>query len=145
MMILPMIGIGILLMFGVFLAMIFLIVPGVILWLCWSVTVPVYVQEKVGVFEAFGRSLELTRGWRWRIFLTMLVIMIALWLFSFPTGMLTTAAHAATGSIVATALISATLSALGNMVVVTAQASIYVELRNVKDGVGPADLEAIFA
>jgi hypothetical protein len=144
-MILPMIAIGILLAFGVFLAMIFLIVPGIILWLCWSVVVPVYVQEKVGVFEAFGRSLDLTRGARWRIFLTMLVIVIALWLLSIPAGMLTVAALAATGSVLATALLGGAMSALGSMVMVTAQSSIYVELRNVKEGVAPADLEAIFA
>jgi hypothetical protein len=144
-MILPMIAIGFLVAFGVGLAMIFLIVPGIILWLCWSVVVPVYVQEKVGVFEAFGRSLDLTRGWRWRIFLTMLVIVIGLWLLSIPTGMLTAGALAASGSVLTVALLSGAIGALGNMVIVTAQSSIYVELRNVKEGVAPGDLEAIFA
>jgi len=144
-MILPMIGIGVLMMLGVFFAMLFLIVPGIILWLCWSVVVPVYVQEKVGFFEAFGRSLELTRGWRWRIFLTMLLLVILAWLFSVATTMLTAAVHAAIGSIFVTALIGGGLAALSSMVMVTAQASIYIELRNVKEGVAPADLEAIFA
>jgi hypothetical protein len=59
--------------------------------------------------------------------------------------MLTVAALAATGSVLATALLGGAMSALGSMVMVTAQSSIYVELRNVKEGVAPADLEAIFA
>ncbi|WP_404336903.1 hypothetical protein AB2M62_00585 [Sphingomonas sp. MMS12-HWE2-04] len=143
-MILPMIGIGFLLGLGVALATVLLIVPGIILWLCWSVVVPVYVQEKVGVFEAFGRSLELTKGARWRIFLTMLLVVIGLWLLSIPAGLLT-AGVAATGSIVVTALVSSAISALGSMAMVTVQSCIYVELRNVKEGVAPADLEAIFA
>jgi hypothetical protein len=143
-MILPMIGIGILLALGVGFATLLLVVPGIILWLCWSVVVPVYVQEKVGVLEAFGRSLELTRGSRWRIFLTMLLVVIGLWLLSIPVSLLT-AGIAATGSIIAVALLSAVTSALGSMVSVTVQSCIYVELRNVKEGVAPADLEAIFA
>jgi hypothetical protein len=143
-MILPMIAIGILLALGVGVGMILLIVPGVILWLCWSVVVPVYVQEKVGIFEAFGRSLELTRGSRWRIFLTMLLVVIGLWLLSIPVGLLA-AGVATTGSVIAVALLTAVTSALGSMVSVTVQSCIYVELRNVKEGVAPADLEAIFA
>jgi hypothetical protein len=143
-MILPMIGIGFLLSLGVGLAMLLLIVPGIILWLCWSVVVPVYVQEKVGVIEAFGRSMALTEGSRWRIFLTMLLVIVGLWLISIPVGLLTVAV-AATGSVIAVALVTAIISALGSMVMVTVQSCVYVELRNVKEGVAPADLEAIFA
>ncbi len=142
-MILPMIGIAILLSLGVGLASLLLIVPGIILWLCWSVVVPVYVQEKVGVFEAFGRSMALTSGSRWRIFLTMLVVVIGLWLLSIPAGMLTLAA--ASAGTVASAIVAGAISALGSMAMVTVQACIYVELRDVREGVAPADLEAIFA
>jgi hypothetical protein len=39
----------------------------------------------------------------------------------------------------------AAISAVGSMVMVAVQSCIYVELRNVKEGVAPADLEAIFA
>lgn len=143
-MILPLIGIGLLLFLGVGIATLFLIVPGIILWLCWSVVVPVYVQEKVGVFEAFGRSMSLTEGSRWRIFLTMLLVVVGLWLISIPVGMLTYAASAS-GSTIVLSVLSAAISALGSMVMVAVQSCIYVELRNVKEGVAPADLEAIFA
>lgn len=143
-MILPLIGIGLLLFLGVGIATLFLIVPGIILWLCWSVVVPVYVQEKVGVLEAFGRSMSLTEGSRWRIFLTMLLVVVGLWLISIPVGMLTYAISAS-GSTIVLSVLSAAISALGSMVMVAVQSCIYVELRNVKEGVAPADLEAIFA
>jgi hypothetical protein len=143
-MILPLIGIGVLLFLGVGIATLFLIVPGIILWLCWSVVVPVYVQEKVGVLEAFGRSMSLTEGSRWRIFLTMLLVVVGLWLISIPVGMLTYAISAS-GSTIVLSVLSAAVSALGSMVMVAVQSCIYVELRNVKEGVAPADLEAIFA
>lgn len=143
-MILPLIGIGFLLSIGVGIAFLFLIVPGIILWLCWCVTVPVYVQEKVGVFEAFGRSMSLTEGSRWRIFLTMLLVVVGLWLISIPIGMLTIALTA-TGSLFVVGVFSAAISALGSMAMVAVQSCIYVELRSAKEGVAPADLEAIFA
>lgn len=142
--ILPMIGIGLLAGLGVGVAMLFLIVPGIVLWLVWSVTASAYVQEKIGIFEAFGRSADLTKGSRWRIFLTMLIVVVLLWILSIPVGFLT-AATALTGITPLVALVSAAVSALGNMIFVTVQASIYVELRQLKDGVAPAELEAIFA
>ena len=125
-MILPIIGLGLIIGFGVGFAMLLLIVPGIILWLCWSVAVPAYVQEKIGVFDSLGRSMELTSGARWRIFLTMLLVFLGLWLISMPLGLITVALGS-TGSSVLLALFSAAISALSNMVVVAVQSCIYVE------------------
>lgn len=143
-MILPMIAIGLLAGIGVGIAMLFLIVPGIILWLVWSVVTPAYVQEKVGIFEAFGRSAALTSGARGRIFLTMLVVLVLLWVLSIPVGFLTMAMMA-TGNAFLISFVTGALSALSSMILVTTQASIYVELRQLKEGVAPSDLEAIFA
>lgn len=143
-MILPMIGIGLLSGIGIGIGLMFLIVPGIILWLVWAVVTPAYVQERVGVFEAFGRSAALTSGARWRIFLTMLIIGLLLWVLSIPVSFLT-AAMIATGSGILTALVTAATSALSSMILVAVQASVYVELRQLKEGIAPADLEAIFA
>jgi hypothetical protein len=143
-MILPMIAIGILTSLGVGVGMLLLIVPGVILWLMWSVVVPVYVQEKAGIMGSFGRSSELTKGARWKIFLVMLIVVIGLWLLSIPAAMLEGLAGSI-GATIGVALMGAVVSALGNMVMVTIQASIYVELREAKEGIAPSDLEAIFA
>jgi hypothetical protein len=49
------------------------IVPGFLLYLMWAVYVPALVVEDEGILGCFGRSAELTRGRRWRIFGLMLV------------------------------------------------------------------------
>lgn len=143
-MILPMIGIGLLSGIGIGIGLMLLLVPGIILWLVWAVVTPAYVQEKIGVFEAFGRSAELTSGARWRIFLTMVIVIVLLWVLSIPVNFLT-AAMIATGSGFLTAFITAATGALSSMILVAMQASIYVELRQLKEGIAPSDLEAIFA
>ncbi len=74
----------------------------------------------------------------------MLIVVVLLWVLSIPVGFLT-AAMAMTGSIAVIALVSAAVSALSSMILVAMQASIYVELRQLKEGIAPADLEAIFA
>lgn len=141
--IVPMIVIGILSAIGIGLGFVLLIIPGIILWLIWSVVTPAYVQEKIGIFEAFGRSSGLTSGARFSIFLTMLIVLVLLWVLSIPMGFLS-AAMAATGNPFVMALVAAAVSALGTMIMVTVQASIYVELRQLKEGIAPAELEQIF-
>lgn len=142
---LPLLAISVLVGLGVGFAALLLVVPGIILWIMWVVTVPVYVQEKVGVFEAFSRSRDLTRGARWRIFLTMLIVVVALWVLAIPVGLMTAAAQSVSVTAPFVTLLSAIVTALSSMVMTTVEASIYVELREVKEGVAPADLEAIFA
>jgi hypothetical protein len=65
----PMLVLTMLMGIGVFFGTVLLIVPGVILSLAWSVALPAMVLEDRGVFAAFRRSLVLTRGKRWPIFL----------------------------------------------------------------------------
>ncbi|WHU03522.1 MULTISPECIES: hypothetical protein [unclassified Sphingomonas] len=142
--ILPMIGIGILMGIGLIVGFALLIVPGIILWLVWSVVTPAYVQEKIGVFEAFSRSAALTSGSRWRIFLTMLIVLVLIWVLSIPVSFLN-AAMTATGNLFLVALVGGAVNALYSMLMVAVQASIYVELRQLKEGIAPSDLEAIFA
>ncbi|MDG2532547.1 hypothetical protein P6144_02715 [Sphingomonas sp. HITSZ_GF] len=141
---LPMIAIGLIEGIALFVGFMLLVVPGVILWLVWSVVTPAYVQEKIGIFEAFGRSVELTSGSRWRIFLTVLIMVVLLWVLSIPVGFVVSAVTL-TGNAVLVALIGAAVAALRSMIMVTLVASIYVELRKLKEGIAPAELEAIFA
>jgi hypothetical protein len=143
-MILPMIAIGLLAGIGIGVGILLLVVPGIILWLVWSVVTPVYVQEKVGIFEAFSRSAQLTSGARWRILAVLLIVVVLLWVLSIPASFLN-AAMLATGNAFLMALVGAVIGSLGSMVMVAVQASIYVELRQLKEGIAPADLEAIFA
>jgi Membrane domain of glycerophosphoryl diester phosphodiesterase len=72
--------------------LIFLIVPGVYLWLMWSLAVPVTVLEGGGLNVCTTRSKELTRGSRGRIFVIyFLVIVLAIvvgTIFQIPLGIL---------------------------------------------------------
>ena len=126
-------------------AALFLIVPGVILWLYWSMALPAFVQEPIGMFESLKRSVELTKGHRGDIFLIMLALGIGMavlnWILRAMVGpMLGTAT-----SQPLSALVASLFAAFNSMVSLTIMASIYIELRNVKDGALPNELAAIFA
>jgi hypothetical protein len=54
---------------------VFLIIPGVILGLMWSLTVPVAVLEGSGLVQSLSRSKELTKGSRGEIFLIYILIL----------------------------------------------------------------------
>lgn len=61
------------------LGMVFLVVPGIVLWLMFWVAVPVAVVEG-GVISALRRSHQLTRGHKWTILGLAFVLVLALWL-----------------------------------------------------------------
>jgi hypothetical protein len=50
-----------------------LIVPGIIVYLALSLIYPVIIAEDSGGAESLGRSWELTKGYRWKIFVAGLV------------------------------------------------------------------------
>ncbi|KUR73728.1 hypothetical protein AQZ52_01825 [Novosphingobium fuchskuhlense] len=77
---LPVLGLTILWFIGVYLGFILLIVPGCMLLAAWSVSVPALVAEEAGVFGAFARSRTLTKGFRFKIFLALLLAIVAMYL-----------------------------------------------------------------
>lgn len=81
-------GISLLVTFVGGLALVALIVPGVLLFVMWSLSIPAKVLENKGVLESMSRSMELTKGGRGRIFvigLLMLVLSIGIsWLLQWP-------------------------------------------------------------
>lgn len=77
--ILPLIGFAILAAIGIALGLILIIVPGLILLTFWSLGAPAIVAERVGVFEAFGRSWGLVKGNGWSVF-GALVVVTLIWL-----------------------------------------------------------------
>ena len=72
--------------------LVFLIVPGVYLWLMWSLAIPVTVLEGGGLNASTKRSKELTQGSRGRIFVIYLLIivlaMVVGMIFQVPLGIL---------------------------------------------------------
>jgi hypothetical protein len=65
-----------------------LIVPGVLLFIMWSLAVPTKVLEHKGIFDSMSRSMELTKGSRGRIFVIGLLILVLTvgvsWLLQWP-------------------------------------------------------------
>jgi len=68
---------------GVIIGVVFALtyLAGIGLWILWSlryaVCIPALLLEKVGVLAALRRSVQLTRGRRWHMLLTILLCMIA--------------------------------------------------------------------
>lgn len=73
-------------------ALIFFVIPGVYLWLMWSLAIPVTVLEGGGLNASTRRSQMLTKGARGRIFAVLLLLivlgMVVGFLFQFPLGLL---------------------------------------------------------
>jgi hypothetical protein len=133
-----------------------LIVPGVILATIWAVTVPAAVIEKTGVFGAFSRSGDLTRGHRWSVFGLIFVYFIALMIVNLvATALLGGFRGLAAGAAGAAAFANSTnigliafevvLGVFTNMVGATGIAVIYFELRRVREGVAPQALVDTFS
>jgi hypothetical protein len=144
---LPLIGIAILGGLGVIVGFVLLIVPGIVLMVVWSVVAPAYVAESRGVLEAFSRSVELTRGNRWRIFALGLIYFVAIILMSLVIGALggvVTVAAREAGPLVTAVVVNPLYNALSAMIGATGAAVLYVELRRAKEGLGVDALAAIF-
>ena len=144
---LPVLAIAILTGLGVAVGLVLLIVPGVLLALAWAVNVPVEVVERRGVFGAFGRSAELTRGHRGAIFLLMFCYVIAMGIVSMvglTLGGALTPENLQQGFSGATLAWMTVLNMIEGLIGAAGVASIYYELRSIKEGVGPEHLAAVF-
>jgi hypothetical protein len=145
---LPLIGLAIVSGIGIMLGLVLLIVPGIILLLMWSVAVPALVVERIGVFEALARSNELTKGAKWRILGLAIIIFIAYWLLSIVLGLFGLAGYAASsaaGLSVANLIGGIVMGTLFNTAWGTIQPSLYVELRQWKEGTDVESLKQVFA
>lgn len=136
---LPLIGLGIIMAFGIGLGMILLIVPGIILYLMWAVATPVMMAEDRGIIDSLKRSAELTSGSKRMIFVLLLIFFVLAMVF----GLLV----AFVGSL--STLFLAIVTVVSNTITGALQgagvASIYVDLRTAKEGTDTSALAEIFA
>src|SRR3546814_19979116 len=58
------------------------------LFCMWAVVAPALVEERTGVFGAFGRRRELTKGARWKVFGLELILLVAMWIVTLVFGLL---------------------------------------------------------
>ena len=84
----PLAAVSVLFGIGVGIGFIFLIVPGLILLVIWSVVAPVTVLERPGVFAAFGRSRQLVHGNGWNVFAVIVVVFLSVLVVSVGVGLL---------------------------------------------------------
>lgn len=150
---LPLVGLAILMAIAVGVGFMVFVVPGIILYVMWAVASPVLVAERTGVFEAFGRSRELTKGARWKVLGVELVVLLTWWIISGVIGGLMftmvgingvqqMAQHGLPiGWLIGTIILSTLVNALWS----TVQTALYVELRTWKGGHPNEALQEIFA
>lgn len=135
----PLIGLGIVVAIGVSIGFVFLIIPGVILYLMWMVAVPVLMVENLGVFESLSRSAALTKGSRWKLLGLIVVFFIFSMIIAIPIGVISLISTSL--SLVSSALLSTVSAAVGAAGI----AAVYIELRGSKEGTNSDQLASVFA
>lgn len=122
-----------------------LIVPAVVVYLLWVVAAPALVEEGDGVFLSLSRSQELSEGARWKTFGVLLILMIPhIILYVLLATILRTVDPNTTFNSAATVMILL-IATIIQLLWSTVQASLYVELRDWKEGPGIDNLEDVFA
>lgn len=150
---LPLLGVGFLFAFAVVCGLVLFIVPGLMIICAWCIAAPVLVADRTGVFGAFRRAADLTRGNRWSIFGLLVVFWIitlvlgtvfnvVLGVSAFGADPLRAAERLLTPVGIVVGVVRQTITTL---VISAAAAALYVELRRARDGLGAESLREIFA
>jgi hypothetical protein len=148
----PLFVVGLLVGIGMAIGLVLLIIPGLILAVRWAVSAPIVVVEKHGPTNSIGRSAELTKGYRWPIFgllvlytvFAYVVQIVFVLTFAALSGGDPTQISAMDGLGIALGVASAAVAAVISLVSTVGVAALYFELRRVKEGVGVAELAAVF-
>jgi len=151
--IVPLFFLAVIMVIGVGFATLLLIVPGIILYIIWSVAGPILVAENTGIFGALRRSAQLTKGARWNVFAIQLVMLLIYYAVAAVAGIVlvlafggvqTLAAARLEGTSIVFTLLSGTFNTVSITLAAAIQTALYVELRNWKDGPASAALGDIF-
>ena len=145
--ILPTIGLTLLWSLAVTVGLVLLAVPGLILITMWSAAVPAMIGEGTSLMGAFGRSRALTKGHRWPVFATLVVMTILAYIailalqgFSTSGFLLLMKSNA-----LLAAILSSVSGVLSGLLLNSVQVAIYRELISAKEGGGQAALAEVFA
>lgn len=140
---------------GIGLGFVLLVVPGLMLYVIWAVAGPALVEERLGPIRALGRSRDLTRGARWKVFGVAIVVSVATWIGAALVGLLNVGLLGGSADLLSldgidprmpiayyavNALFQTVSLALWGVV----QASLYVELREWREGPRTDALADIF-
>ncbi len=125
--------------------MLMLIVPGVILYLVLIVAVPAMVAERTGVIRSMVRSEALTSGSKGSIFAIVLMLSVISFLLTIVVGLFGAVAIDIVGpGPIAPSLVGAVAATISSAITASIVASLYVELRAVKEGGGANALTEVF-
>jgi hypothetical protein len=144
---LPLIGLMILMILALMVGAVLLLVPAVMMGVAWIAAVPALVVERTGVFGAFGRSADLTRGRRWPIFGLLILYSVVVGVVQQSLLSVVRAAFVAAtpaARLVDQLPVSAAISVLVSVLSSAGMAAIYYELRSTREGVGPEAFAAVF-
>jgi uncharacterized membrane protein len=143
---LPLILVSILMWLGIVAGLMLFLVPGVMLGVAWCVAVPAQVSERTGIVSALGRSAELTRGNRWRIFGLVLLFVVLGWIVSalVTPFSLAVGSMGPSGVLLSQMLTNAVSTVVNTLVGATGASVLYAELRRLKEGLAPDALAALF-
>lgn len=145
--VLPLIGISIACSIATVVGLVLFIVPGVILGLALCVAAPVQVVEGHGVFSAMSRSGDLTRGHRGSILLLFVLFGVLAIALHVGLGVIERVIDLAAPALADTLrrfLIGPLSACVLALIGAAGVASIYFELRTIKEGVGVEALAAAF-
>lgn len=146
---LPLFAVGLLYGLAVALGSLLLLVPGIMIAVAWCVAVPVLIAERKPIMDTFGRSAELTRGNRWRIFGLFLIYVVAYVIIGAVIAALSGAWQLVEGDRdMATGpgeiAVNTVTNVISSLIGATGGAVLYTELRRVREGATPNALAAIF-
>ena len=147
---LPFLGLGLLQGLGMGFGFIILVVPGVVIGLMWLVAQPAFIAENTTIRGALGRSNELTKGLKWRLFWLVAAYIVAFMIISmggalvtlgvaFPSlaqGKLTSPAFAVFQGLYATVVQPIGLCAVS---------AVFLELRKAREGASGGNLLDAFS
>jgi len=136
---LPLMGLAFLAALLMVIGLILLIIPGLILYTIWFVSVAACVVERTGAWASMRRSRELTKGHRWKVF-GIVLLLILLSLVNPLLQVVLSAAGGATLALIGTTIWTAIGSALSSVLI----AVTYYELRAAKEGIDIEQIASVF-
>jgi hypothetical protein len=149
---LPIIGLALTEGVALMLASMLLIVPGLILYMMWFVATPVCVVEQLGPFRSLGRSRQLTKGHRWKLFGLTLAILIPALIVGAILGAVMFAVSGTGGFLAMTTALATPLGQVVNLIWSAAWGAFYAvmvvvtyhDLRVAKEGIDTEQIAAVF-
>jgi len=145
----PLLILGVITGVAVLIGFTLLIVPGMLVYVLWAVAASVLADEREGVLMALGRSQELGEGARWKILGVVLVLDVMVLLASTVVSLFAWALLGEQGMenpfSPVMILMNAILNTAWYLVSGSLLASLYVELKQWKEGGSAESLELVFA